>query len=153
MSQSLIQNLARETELSKEFAAVLGEERAMIKAGDYQALVGLLEHKVELAGLLQTQTRTREAQMGAMGIRLGAGGQITGRDLSPAIETAWRNLLFAARMARDANTLNAAVVDAHLEFTQEAIQTLRQRGDTGGTLYGKDGRTQQGPQGVSLAAG
>ncbi|MGO4332810.1 flagella synthesis protein FlgN [Cupriavidus sp. 2TAF22] len=152
MSQSLIQNLARETELSKEFAAVLGEERAMIKAGDYQALVGLLDRKVELAGSLQTLTRTREAQMGAMGIRLGAGGQLFGREIVPAVETAWRDLLFAARMARDANAVNAAVVDAHLEFTQEAILALRHRGETG-TLYGKDGRTQQGPQGVSLAAG
>ncbi|MGT2490009.1 hypothetical protein ACU4GD_04395 [Cupriavidus basilensis] len=52
----------------------------------------------------------------------------------------------------DANALNSAVVDAHLEFTEEAILALRQRGDNA-TLYGKNGRTQTGPQGVSLASG
>ncbi|MFJ1258539.1 flagella synthesis protein FlgN [Cupriavidus sp. CuC1] len=152
MSQSLIQNLRRETELAQEFATVLGEERSMIKAGDYQALAGLLERKVELAGLLGALTRTREAQMGAMGIRTGAGGQLFGRQIDPSVEAAWRTLVFAARTASDANTLNAAVVDAHLEFTEEAILALRQRGDNT-TLYGRDGRTQTGPQGVSLASG
>lgn len=152
MSQSLIQNLRRETELAQEFAAVLGEERTMIKAGDYQALAGLLERKVELAGLLSALTRTREAQMGALGIRTGAGGQLFGRQIDAGVEAAWRTLVFAARTARDANALNSAVVDAHLEFTEEAILALRQRGDNA-TLYGKDGRTQTGPQGVSLASG
>ncbi|MDF3834355.1 flagellar protein FlgN [Cupriavidus basilensis] len=152
MSQPLIQNLNRETELAKEFAAVLGEERAMIKAGNYEALASLLERKVELAGLLGALTRTREAQMGALGIRLGAGGQLFGREIDPVLESAWRKLLSAVRLASDANAVNTAVVDAHLEFTKEAIQVLRQRGDSG-PLYGRDGLTRTGPQGVSLASG
>ena len=57
-----------------------------------------------------------------------------------------------ARTARDGNELNAAVVDALRGYTDEAIQVLRQRGDTA-TVYGRDGRTQTGPQGVSLANG
>ncbi len=152
MSQSLIQNLSRETELVREFSAVLGEERKLLKTGDYHALAAALDRKVELAGLLGALTTAREAQMGALGIRVAAGGQLVGRHIDPGTETAWRSLLLAARTARDGNELNAAVVEALRGYTDEAIQVLRQRGDTA-TVYGRDGRTQTGPQGVSLANG
>lgn len=152
MSQSLIQNLGRETELVREFSAVLGEERKLLKTGDYQALAAALERKVELAGLLGALTTAREAQMGALGIRIAAGGQLVGRHVDPGTEAAWRSLVLAARTARDANEFNGAVVEALRGYTDEAIQVLRQRGDTA-TVYGRDGRTQTGPQGVSLASG
>ncbi|WP_265923017.1 flagellar protein FlgN [Cupriavidus nantongensis] len=153
MSQSLIQSLQRETEGIRAFGQLLAEERDALKRGDFQSLSGLLTRKVELGQALSRQLKAREAQMGALGLRAGPEGQLLGRQVEPAVADAWRGLIFAARTARDANALNGAVVDAHLDFTREAIQALRQHSGGDAGLYGKDGKAAAGVGGVSLAAG
>ncbi|MFJ4293252.1 flagellar protein FlgN [Cupriavidus sp. NPDC089707] len=153
MSQSLIQSLQRETEGVETFGQLLVEERDAIKRGDFTALSELLTRKVEVGQGLSRQVRAREAQMQALGLRAGADGQLLGRQIDAGVADAWRKLIFAARVTRDGNALNGAVIKAHLDFTQEAIQALRQHSGGDAGLYGKDGKAAAGAGGVSLAAG
>ncbi len=153
MSQALIQSIQHETQAIVAFGRALAEEREAIKAGDFQTLSGLLARKEELAQDLSRMIPAREAQMTVAGLRPAPGGQLLGRQVDPAVAEAWRKLVFFARAARDANELNGAVIGAHLEYTQEAIQVLRQGGEDSGALYGRDGKAQSGAGGVSLASG
>jgi flagella synthesis protein FlgN len=153
MTESMVQGMQRETEAVLAFAAALNEERRAIKAGDFALLDTLLERKAQLATMIGELGAIRQAQMAALGIRVGAEQQLLGRGVDSAVTAAWQQLVFAARTAADANDFNGAIVNAHLEFTQDALQTLRQRGGDTGTLYGRDGLAKTGPQGVSLAAG
>ncbi len=91
--------------------------------------------------------------MGALGLRPGPQGQLLGRNIDPAVVDAWRQLIFAARTARDKNQLNGAIVDAHLDHTREAIHVLRQHSGGDAGLYGKNGKAAAGVGGVSLASG
>lgn len=152
MSQALIDVMQREAQAALAFADTLQQERAAIRAGDFQALAALIEAKQNLAQDIARLAAARQAQMAAQGIRIGPQRQLIGLNVDPAVAQAWRDLALAARGAADATALTGAVVNAHLKYTSEALQTLRQRGDNA-TLYGRDGRTETGPRGVSLATG
>ncbi|MNT43576.1 FlgN protein [compost metagenome] len=84
---------------------------------------------------------------------MGPGGLLVGGLVDADVTEAWRKVVFFASKAKDANELNGAIVNAHLEFTQEAIQVLRQGGAGPNEMYGRDGRAQNAASGVSLAAG
>lgn len=153
MSQALIQTLKLEADAIAAFGRTLAEERDAIKRQDFQALSELLNQKMELAQGLTRATAAREAQMIALGLRVGPAGLLVGGLVDPAVTEAWRKVVFFASKAKDANELNGAIVNAHLEFTQEAIQVLRQGGAGPNEMYGRDGRAQNAASGVSLAAG
>ncbi len=154
MSQAaLIQSLSLEANAIAGFGRALADEREAIKQQDFQTLSDLLNKKMELAQALTRATAAREAQMIALGLRIGDGGLLVGREVEPAVTEAWRKVMFFAHKARDANEMNGAIVNAHLEFTQEAIQVLRQGGMAPNEMYGRDGKAQSGAGGVSLAAG
>lgn len=154
MSQAaLIQSLSVEANAIAAFGRALSEERDAIKRQDFQALSDLLNKKMELAQALTRASATREAQMIALGLRAGDGGLLVGREVEPDVAEAWRKVVFFAHKAKDANDLNGAIVNAHLEFTQEAIQVLRQGGMAPNEMYGRDGKSQAAASGVSLAAG
>lgn len=154
MSQAaLIQTLSNETKAIAAFGRALADERDAIKRQDFQALSDLLGKKMELAQALTRATAAREAQMIALGLRIGEGGLLVGRQVEPEVIEAWRKVVFFAHKAKDANDLNGAIVNAHLEFTQEAIQVLRQGGMGPNEMYGRDGKSQSASGGVSLAAG
>ena len=154
MSQAaLIQSLSQEATAIAAFGRALADEREAIKRQDFQALSALLNTKMELAQALTRATAAREAQMIALGLRIGDGGLLLGSEVHADVAEAWRKVVFFASKARDANELNGAIVNAHLEFTQEAIQVLRQGGLTPNEMYGRDGRAQSPAGGVSLAAG
>ncbi|WP_454765870.1 flagella synthesis protein FlgN [Cupriavidus campinensis] len=153
MSQTLIQTLKFEADAIAAFGRALADERDAIRRQDFQALSELLDKKMELAQELTRATAAREAQMIALGLRVGAGGLLVGGMVEAAVAEAWRKVVFFAHKAKDANELNGAIVDAHLTFTQEAIQVLRQGGTPPNEMYGRDGRAQNAAGGVSLAAG
>lgn len=152
MSQALIASMQRETQAIAAFVEALQQERTAIRAGDFQSLGDLVQNKQELAQQIAQLGTARQAQMAALGIRVGSGRQLVGLHIDEGVANAWRTLVLTARGAAEANTLNGAVVSAHLEYTKDALQTLRQRGDTA-TVYGRNGRAQTGPRGVSLASG
>jgi|GEM_PF-1379461 len=154
MSQAaLIQSLKVEASAIAAFGRALSDEREAIKQQDFGALSELLNKKMELAQALRRATAAREAQMIALGLRVGDGGLLMGREVDAEVTEAWRKVVFFAHKAKDANELNGAIVNAHLEFTQEAIQVLRQGGMAPNEMYGRDGRAQANAAGVSLAAG
>ncbi len=154
MSQAaLIQSLSHEASAIAAFGRTLADEREAIKRQDFQALSELLNTKIELAQALKIATAAREAQMIALGLRIGAGGLLVGRQVDHEVAEAWRKVVFFAHKAKDANELNGAVVNAHLEFTQEAIQVLRQGGMAPNEMYGRNGKSHSNAAGVSLAAG
>lgn len=152
MSQALIDVMHREAQAALAFADTLQQERAAIRAGDFLALSGLIETKQELAQELARLGAARQAQMAAHGIRVGPQRELVGLNVDPAVADGWRDLQLAARGAADATALTGMVVNAHLKFTGDALQALRQRGGNA-TVYGRDGRTENGPRGVSLASG
>lgn len=153
MSQALIQTLQLEANAIAAFGRALADEREAIRRQDFQALSELLNQKMELAQELTRATAAREAQLIAMGLRVGDGGLLVGGLVPPDVAEAWRKVVFFAHKAKDANELNGAIVNAHLEFTQEAIQVLRQGGAPANEMYGRDGRAHTAAGGVSLAAG
>lgn len=154
MSQAaLIQSLSQEATAIAAFGRALADEREAIKRQDFQALSALLNTKMELAQALTRATAAREAQMIALGLRVGEGGLLVGRPVDAEAAEAWRKVVFFAHKAKDVNELNGAIVNAHLEFTQEAIQVLRQGGMAPNDMYGRDGKAQSSAGGVSLAAG
>ncbi|CAG2145640.1 flagella synthesis protein FlgN [Cupriavidus plantarum] len=151
--QALIQTLKRESDAILAFGRALADERDALKRNDFQALSELLSRKVELAQALSRETAAREAQMIALGLRVGPGGLLIGRPVDAAVTDAWRKIVFFAQKAKESNEVNGAIVNAHLEFTQEAIQVLR-HGDAGpNEMYGRDGKSQNAAAGVTLAAG
>ncbi|MEN7531368.1 MULTISPECIES: flagellar protein FlgN [unclassified Cupriavidus] len=150
---ALIQSLSLEANAIAAFGRALADEREAIKRQDFQALSTLLNQKMELAQGLNLATAAREAQMIAQGLRVGPGGLLVGREVDPQVAELWRKVVFFAHKAKDANELNGAIVHAHLEFTQEAIQVLRQGGTPPNEMYGRDGKANTGAAGVSLAAG
>lgn len=150
---ALIQTLSVETNAIAAFGRALADEREAIKRQDFQALTDLLGKKMELAQALTRATAAREAQMIALKLRVGPGGLLIGGPLEAGVADAWRKVVFFAHKARDANELNGAIVSAHLEFTQEAIQVLRQGGAGSNEMYGRNGKASTTAGGVSLAAG
>jgi len=150
---ALIQTLSAETNAIAAFGRALADEREAIKRQDYQALAELIGKKMELAQALTRATAAREAQMIALNLRVGPGGLLIGSPLEPGVAEAWRKVVFFAHKARDANELNGAIVNAHLEFTQEAIQVLRQGGTAPNEMYGRNGKAHAATGSVSLAAG
>jgi flagella synthesis protein FlgN len=150
---ALIQTLSVETNAIAAFGRALADEREAIKRQDYQALAELIGKKMELAQALTRATAAREAQMIALNLRVGPGGLLIGSPLEPGVAEAWRKVVFFAHKARDANELNGAIVNAHLEFTQEAIQVLRQGGAAPNEMYGRNGKAHAATGSVSLAAG
>ena len=153
MTQTLIQTLKREADAIVAFGRALAEERDALKRGDFQVLSELLSRKMELAQALTRETAAREAQMIALGLRVGPGGLLIGREIEPAVADAWRKIVFFAQKAKQSNDVNGAIVNAHLEFTQEAIQVLRQGSEVANEMYGRDGKAQNAGAGVTLAAG
>lgn len=151
--QALIQTLKRESDAILAFGRALAEERDALKRNDFQALSELLSRKVALGQALSRETAAREAQMIALGLRVGEGGLLIGRQVDPTVADAWRKIVFFAHKAKESNEINGAIVDAHLEFTQEAIQVLRQGGTEPNEMYGRDGKSQNPAAGVQLAAG
>lgn len=151
MSQDLIDCLLREAQAVLAFDDALKQERAAIRAGDFQALNAVIEAKTQLTHELAQLSAARSAQMAAHGIRVGPQNELVGLDIDPGVSAAWRALVIAARNAAEANELNGAVVSAHLQFTEGALKALRERNSA--TVYGRNGLAQSAARGVTLASG
>jgi len=129
MSQAaLIQTLTLEANAIAAFGRALAEERDAIKRQDFQTLSDLLDKKMELAQVLTRATAAREAQMIALGLRVGEGGLLVGRPVDAEAAEAWRKVVFFAHKAKDVNELNGAIVNVpSFQVSPADVVAIRER--------------------------
>ena len=135
-----------------EFLELLDQEAAAMTGGDFVTLSALVAQKSQLAvqiALLDQQRETEQVALGYAADRNGADAAAAAG--TPALQSAWTDLLGQAAQAHEKNHRNGAMVHTHLDFTRQTINFLQARGNP---LYGPDGGHQTGSaSGNRLALG
>lgn len=128
-----------------EFTQVLDLEALAMGEGRFADLPPLIERKSELARQLADLDRERAL----LQRRAGLGDRPTG---TIDVDQAWAQLRELAGQAREANHRNGLMVHTLLDFTRQALASLK---GAGRPTYGSDGRYPSGAaaRGKSLAQG
>ena len=152
MSRLLLKHLTQEHAVIGEFLELLDQEAAAMTGGDFVTLSALVAQKSQLAvqiALLDQQRETEQVALGYAADRNGADAAAAAG--TPALQSAWTDLLGQAAQAHEKNHRNGAMVHTHLDFTRQTINFLQARGNP---LYGPDGGHQTGSaSGNRLALG
>jgi flagella synthesis protein FlgN len=128
-----------------EFIAVLQREQELLKKGDTDALLPLIETKTQLADRLATLARAREEHLVRQGFTNGRAGMEDWlqRNGNTAQRQSWQTLLEQAREARDLNEINGRLIGLHMQHNQQAFTALMNATNRAMT-YGPDGQQQTG---------
>ena len=129
----------------KEFIGLLQREQELLKQGDTDALLPLIETKTQLADRLATFARARETYLARQGFPAGRPGMESWlqRHGSDAQRQSWHALLQLAQEARDLNELNGKLIGLHMQHNQQAFTALMNATNRAMT-YGPDGQQQAG---------
>jgi flagellar biosynthesis/type III secretory pathway chaperone len=152
MSQSLIRIMQAETEAVVAFCAALRTERLAIRSGDFQELNRQIERKGAIIEMIAKLGAARAERMAVMGIVIDVNLELSGDNVDEAVRSAWKGLTFQARDARESTALTETVLNAHTDFTAEALAILRRRGAET-AVYGPDGLTRARTSGLPLGNG
>lgn len=152
MSQSLIRIMQAETEAVIAFCAALRTERLAIKSGDFQELNRQIERKGTIIEMIGKLGAARAERMAVLSIVIGDDLELGGANVDEAVRSAWKGLTFVARDARESTALTETILNAHTEFTTEALAILRRRGAET-SVYGPDGLTRARAAGLPLGNG
>jgi flagella synthesis protein FlgN len=137
--------LIEETGKLREFIGLLHKEQDLLKHGDTEALLPLIEVKTTLANTLGELAQAREGLLKRLGLASGREGMEAwvkrlGKD-EP--RQAWQTLLTLAAEARELNVTNGKLIGLHMQHNQQtftALMTATNRAMT----YGPDGQQQAG---------
>lgn len=139
--------LALREEIGKldEFIGLLESEQALLKAGQTEALIPLIDKKNALATALGELAQTREAALSGMNLPDGRSGMEIwlATTEGQACRAEWSRLLDLTRKARDLNETNGKLIGLHLSHNQQAFAALMGAADRAMT-YGPDGQQQTG---------
>jgi flagella synthesis protein FlgN len=129
----------------KEFIGLLNKEQDLLKRGDTEALIPLIETKTFLANTLGALAQSREGllkRLGLVGGREGMEAWVTrlGKD-EP--RQAWQTLLTLAAEARTINVTNGKLIGLHMQHNQQTFTALMNATNRAMT-YGPDGQQQTG---------
>ena len=129
----------------KEFIGLLNKEQDLLKRGDTEALLPLIETKTSLADTLGALAQAREGLLHRLGLAAGRAGMeawVTrlGKD-EP--RQAWQTLLTLAAEARTINVTNGKLIGLHMQHNQQAFTVLMNATNRAMT-YGPDGQQQTG---------
>lgn len=128
-----------------EFIALLQREQELLKRGDTEALLPLIETKTRLANGLAALSQAREGHLARLGLAPGRAGMEAwlARNGDAALKKAWQTLLQQAGEARTLNELNGKLIGLHMRHNQQAFTALMGATDRAMT-YGPDGQQQTG---------
>lgn len=137
--------LAEEVGKLGEFIAVLQQEQELLKSGDTEALLPLIETKTRLANGLAALSQARETHLARLGLAAGRVGMDAwlARHGNDTLKKAWQDLLKLAGEARSLNELNGKLIGLHMRHNQQAFTALMGATDRAMT-YGPDGQQQTG---------
>lgn len=129
----------------KEFLALLQREQDLLKTGDTDALLPLIEQKNALAAALGNLAQSRETELARMALPSGRAGMEAwlANERHAPLRAAWQTLLELAAQARDLNELNGKLIGLHLAHNQQAFAALMGAANRAMT-YGPDGQQQTG---------
>lgn len=132
-------------ELSRleEFVALLQHEQELLKRGEPEPLLALIDSKNGLANTLAGLAQARERQLADLGLPAGRSGMENWLNRSGQAEDRrrWTRLLELAGQARDLNALNGRLIGLHMQHNQQALAALTAAANKV-TTYGPDGQQQ-----------
>ncbi|MDX9993774.1 MAG: flagellar protein FlgN [Rhodocyclaceae bacterium] len=145
MTSPAVNPLDEEIGRLKEFVSLLQREQDLLKKGDTEALLPLIDTKTQLADRLAALARAREAHLARQGFPAGRPGMEDWlqRHGNAAQRQSWQALLELAREARDLNELNGRLIGLHMQHNQQAFTALMNATNRAMT-YGPDGQQQAG---------
>jgi flagella synthesis protein FlgN len=128
-----------------EFVALLQREQELLKNGDTETLLPLIETKTRLANGLTALSQARENHLARLGL---AGGRVgmdawLARHGDDRLKATWQDLLQLAGEARSLNELNGKLIGLHMRHNHQAFTALMGATDRAMT-YGPDGQQQTG---------
>lgn len=145
MAAQPVNPLDEEVGRLREFIALLRREQELLKAGDTETLLPLVETKTDLANRLGALAQGREGFLSRQGLPAGRAGMEAWLEArgTAAQRTSWRTLLELAAEARTLNELNGKLIGLHMRNNQQAFAALMSATDRAMT-YGPDGQQQAG---------
>lgn len=126
----------------------------MLGSGDIDGLLALVDRKLALAARLDDAATRRNNELAKAGFEAGREGMLSWLSTLPATDDnqeRWRELLAAAREARDINETNGKLIASRLQGNQQALAILTAAADQAAT-YGPDGHTKTATGGRPLGA-
>lgn len=130
----------------QEFVGLLQREQELLKGGDTEALLALVEDKNALANALAELSRARDSRLKGLGLAPGREGMqiwLSRNDKDGTRQASWTRLLELAATARDLNALNGKLIGMRMQHNQQALGALLSAADNAST-YGPDGQQQPG---------
>ncbi len=142
-----------DAELSKlkEFIVLLKREQDLLKTGDTESLLPLIDTKTLLSSALAGYADARETTLKQLGLAAGRSGMEDwlNRHGQAPHQQAWQTLLTLAGEARELNILNGKLIGLHMSHNQQAFSALMGATDRAMT-YGPDGQQHSGGGGRIL---
>lgn len=129
----------------REFISLLQREQELLKSGDTEKLLPLIDTKTQLANTLAALSQARETHLGRQGLPGGRAGMEAwlARHGNDPLRKAWQELLTLAAEARALNELNGKLIGLHMRHNQQAFAALMSATDRA-MIYGPDGQQQTG---------
>lgn len=131
----------------KEFIGLLEREQDLLKRGDTESLLPLIETKTTLANSLAAFAQARAGQLNRLGLDTGRAGMEAwlarhdGHDQGGKLREAWQTLLELATQARNLNVISGKLIGLHMQHNQQAFAALMNATNRAMT-YGPDGQQQ-----------
>jgi flagella synthesis protein FlgN len=152
-SDRLTATLRAEAETLQLFQSLLDAEQQAILDSNIEALEKLTQSKLELIEHLNCHAAERQHHIIALGIHADrAGIQQWADTAGQSAKDAWAALLKAAEAAQQANQVNGALIQTHLQHNQQALSALLAAANQA-SLYGPDGQKKNAPNGTSTGRG
>ncbi len=146
MTTQLGPTLNEEINRLREFISLLQREQDLLKQGDTESLLPLIETKTSLANSLAAFAQARAGQLNRLGLDIGRAGMeawLAHNDQGGKLREAWQTLLDLAAQARNLNITNGKLIGLYMQHNQQAFNALMSATNRAMT-YGPDGQQQTG---------
>ncbi|WP_213781230.1 flagellar protein FlgN [Caballeronia sp. dw_276] len=140
MKDALLATVIEEIAAVEAFESLLAyEEKALTAASPLETLPSIIEQKVVLTEQIAVLERTRDEQLGALGLPAGFAGmeQVVIGDEKLTVH--WQELLDVAGRAKRSNNNNGVLIRTRMEYNRTALAALT-IAPVKSAFYGPDGR-------------
>lgn len=142
MRDALLATVTEEHATLEAFASLLMyEEKALAAVSPLDTLPGIVEKKSELTDKLAALEKTRDSQLGQMGLPAGWKGMELAIADDARLAKQWKLLQAVVERARRANATNGLMIRVRMNYNQSALAILRGAASRHAAgVYGPDGR-------------
>jgi len=139
----LLDCLREEDAVIVEFTSLLEDESTALSGRQsFEALQAITDRKNEYAARLGGLSHRRDTLQEELGLPAGHEGTEAAVARHPELAESWQTLLAHSAKAAAINERNGSLIDMHLRYTEEALETLRNVGaGAAGNLYTSQGRS------------